>query len=142
MRVRTIPAVADDESVPMNGAELRVITEYLGLDQSALADYLDVSARTVRRWIAGATPVPDGVRSEIETLENYTDAAVCGVVAELREACAPSVTVYGEDDPEWGDIAASLAIERPVPARWWRMVVARAVREVPGVAIRYAGEVA
>lgn len=125
----------------MSGAELRVITEYLGLDQAALAACFSVNPRTVRRWISGETPVPDGVRAKIETLEEYTASAVDGVVAELRDSHDPSLTVYDEDDPELGFIVASLAIERTVPARWLRMVIARVAREVPGVEIRYAGEV-
>lgn len=36
--------------------------------QSALARTLDVSDRTMRRWVAGSSPIPDDVRAETRAL--------------------------------------------------------------------------
>ena len=99
------------------------------------------SPRTVWRWIGGDTPVPGSVAAEVETLEDYTARAVGRVVDELRSARDPGLAIYDEADPEWSDLVESLQFERPVPARWWRMVVARAVHEVPGVQIRSVRDV-
>lgn len=99
------------------------------------------SPRTVWRWMGGDTPVPGSVAAEVETLEDYTARAVGRVVDELRSARDPGLAIYDEADPEWSDLVESLQFERPVPARWWRMVVARAVHEVPGVQIRSVRDV-
>ncbi|WP_313535568.1 hypothetical protein [Arsenicicoccus bolidensis] len=85
--------------------------------------------------------MPGSVAAEVETLEDYTARAVGRVVDELRGARDPGLAIYDEADPEWSDLVESLQFERPVPARWWRMVVARAVHEVPGVQIRSVRDV-
>jgi DNA-binding transcriptional regulator YiaG len=46
--------------------------------QSELARALDVSGRTVRYWLAGTHPIPDGVQSEIRRI-------VSSKLRELRE---------------------------------------------------------
>ena len=46
----------------------------------------------------------------------------------------PAVLAYRTDEEMW---AARPEI-MPYPAGWWRMVIARAVSEVPGVVIDYA----
>ncbi|MHA7134185.1 hypothetical protein [Oerskovia turbata] len=92
----------------------------------------------MRAWEAGAIPIPttrrEGrvpVREAVQRLEAHTAAIVDELVASLRDARAPGVVVYRTD--------ADMHAERPdlahLPARWWRHVVARAVHEVPGVAI-------
>jgi transcriptional regulator with XRE-family HTH domain len=42
----------------MTGAQLRKLLAGHGLTRVALADKLGVDARTVRRWLAGTTPIP------------------------------------------------------------------------------------
>jgi DNA-binding transcriptional regulator YiaG len=42
----------------MTGREFEKLRESLGVTQAALADLLDVEARTVRRWASGASDVP------------------------------------------------------------------------------------
>lgn len=121
---------ADD---PMTPAEFLVVIEWLGLTQQAVAAYLDVSDRTVRNWIDGSHAIPAGVRLDLEDLEATTADAVADVVGALGDAREVGVAVYRSD----ADIWAERPEVRPLPARWWRMVVARAVHEVPGVAIAF-----
>lgn len=118
---------------PMTAAELRVVLDWLGLTQRSAADLLGVSERTVRHWLAGAYPIPDGVREEIEAIEETTARHVGEVVDALHDMRDPTVLVYRADEELW----AARPGARPLPASWWRMVVARAVTEVPGVVIAY-----
>ena len=121
------------EDERMTPAELRVITEWLGLRQRDVAGILGVDERTVRSWLAGKHPIPDGVRLEIEAVEERAALAVGEVVAGLRDVADVTATVYRTD----GDLWERRPDTHPLPASWWRMVVARAMHEVPGVAVEY-----
>lgn len=59
---------------------------YGPLWQSALARDLQVSDRTVRRWIAGTTPVPAGVYSDLLRLIQERTAALAHLTCRLRGA--------------------------------------------------------
>lgn len=118
---------------PMTAAELRVVTEWLGLRQRDIAAILDVHERTVRSWLAGRYTIPEGVREHIEQIETATGAAVGELVSALQDARDPAVLAYRTD----GDLWAARPEARPYPAGWWRMVIARAVTEVPGVKIDF-----
>ncbi|MGN8245219.1 helix-turn-helix domain-containing protein [Cellulomonas soli] len=124
------PAVPADER--MSPAELRVVREYLGLTGEALAAYLGVSSRTVRHWEAGQFAVPDGVRLELEQLEEITARAVDDAVAQLLDVPEPTVLVYRSDE----EYRAAQPDTR-LPASWHRAVIARAADRVPGLAIDY-----
>ena len=121
------------EDERMTPAELRVITEWLGLRQRDVAGVLGVDERTVRNWLAGRYLIPDGVRLEIEQIEDTTARAVGEVVDALKDASDVGVIVYRTDEDMWADRPDSA----PLSASWWRMVVARAMHEVPGVAVEY-----
>lgn len=123
--------VPDDER--MTAAELVVILGWLGLDQRALSVILEVNERTVRRWALGQTVIPDGVRIDIEHIEQEAASAVDEIVVALRDARDPTIDVYRNSESMWADRPGA----KPYPASWWRMVAARAAHEVPGVAIEY-----
>ena len=135
-------ATADDTvstgagAVPMPAGEFRSVIDYLGLTQDDTAALLDVSTRTVRHWIAGRYPVPDGVRDAIERGETRTAQAVDELVDTLKDARDPAVLVYRSDEAMW----AARPELRPWPAKWWRHVAMRASAKVPGVAITFDGE--
>jgi predicted transcriptional regulator len=110
---------------PMTDAELRSMREWLGVTGEWLADRLRVEGRTMRRWEAGTTPVPDGVRAELAVLVAEADAAVREVVAGTSGAARP-VVVVPRSDPPGG-----------MPAGWHRRIAVRASREVPDLSIAY-----
>jgi transcriptional regulator with XRE-family HTH domain len=116
--------------------ELRVVREYLGLTGDWLAQHLGVNPRTVRAWEQGKHPIPDGVRLEIERLEQQTADFVGAVVAQLLDLPDPTVVTYRSD-------AAYHAVhpEIPFPASWHRAVLARIALEVPALAIVYSDAV-
>ena len=48
--------------------------------QSSLARVLGVSDRTVRRWVAGSSPVPDGVWGELRELMRARAGEIRGLL--------------------------------------------------------------
>lgn len=121
----------DDER--MTDAEFRCVREWLAVTGEWLAEYLGVEGRTVRRWEAGTSPIPDGVRLALESLEAMTGDAVAATVAQLHDATDVVVVVYRTDEEY-----RAAHPEAEMPAAWHRRVVMRSALEVPGVAIAYA----
>jgi len=126
----TISNVPDDER--MTDAELKTVREFLGLSGDWLAGHLGVDPRTVRHWEAGKYLIPDGVRLEIERLEEATGTFVSNVIDALMDMPDPGVIVY-RNDAEYH--AAHPEIE--FPASWHRACVARIALEVPALRIAY-----
>lgn len=127
----TIGAIPDDER--MTDAEFKTIREFLGLTGDWLAAHLCVDPRTIRHWEAGKYPIPDGVRIEIERMEEATAAFIGNVVDALMDMPDPGVIVY-RNDAEYH--AAHPEID--FPASWHRAAVARVAQEVPALRIAYA----
>lgn len=107
--------------------------DWLGLDPQAAGRALGVRHDTVRRWIAGREPVPVAVGDEMEVIDRHTAEAVGQLVEALHDAADPAVLIYRTDEDMWAERPEA----KPYGARWWRMVVARATAEVPGVEIAY-----
>lgn len=59
---------------------------YGPLWQSALARDLDVSDRTVRRWVAGTSPVPAGLYIDLLRLTQERAAVLDALAGRLRKA--------------------------------------------------------
>ncbi len=124
------PGMPEDER--MTDAEFRVVREFLGLTGDWLAGHLGVSPRTVRYWEQGKYPIPDGVRLEIEDLEQRTGEFVAAVVSKMLDVADPVVVTY-RSDAEYHEAHPEIGF----PASWHRAVVARIAQEVPGLAISY-----
>lgn len=118
----------------MTPAELHVVREWLGLDLDDLARILGINERTARRWQHGTTPIPDGVREDIERIERVAADMVERAVTALNDARDPLILVYRTDEEFW----AAHPGDHPYPARFHRAVVARVAHEVPGLEIDYA----
>jgi transcriptional regulator with XRE-family HTH domain len=124
------PGMPDDER--MTPAEFRVVREFLGLTPEWLAAHLGVSGRTVRHWEQGKYAIPDGVRLEIEDVEQRTGEFVSGIIDKLMDLPDPTVITY-RDDAEY----RAAHPDTPFPASWHRAVVARVAQEVPALSIRF-----
>lgn len=122
------PGMPEDER--MTAAELRVILEWLALPHDWLAGHLGLQDRTVRRWVAGTTPVPDFARLAIEAIEDDTARAVTAGIDQLNDAVDPAVVTYPSDEAYRAAHPEAL-----YPAAWHRRVVARIAQEVPGLVI-------
>lgn len=127
----TVGAIPDDER--MTDAEFKTVREFLGLTGDWLAAHLHVDPRTVRNWEAGKYPIPDGVRLEIERLEEVTATFIDGVVDALMDMPDPGVIVY-RNDAEYHEAHPEIEF----PASWHRAVVARVAQEIPALRIAYA----
>jgi len=125
------PGMPEDER--MTPAELRMVRDYLGLTADWLAARLGVSARTVRHWEAGRYPIPDGVRQEVEHLEELTAQAVHDTAARLMDIPEPWVVTY-RSDAEY----AAVHPEAGWPASWHRHLLARIAERVTGLRVVYA----
>lgn len=116
---------------PMTDAEFRMVREHLGLDLHQLAARLDVAVRSVQRWEQGDSPVPDGVRLQMEAWERDTAETVGLAIDRLRDARDPVVATY-RDDVTYRRLDGG-----GWTARWHRAMVARVCDEVPGVTVVY-----
>ena len=58
---------------------------YGPLWQSALARDLDVSDRTVRRWVAGTSPVPAGLYIDLLRLTQERTATLDALASRLKQ---------------------------------------------------------
>jgi hypothetical protein len=125
------PGMPDDER--MTDAEFRVVREHLGLTGDWLAGHLGINPRTVRSWEQGRYPIPDGVRLELEDLEQRTAEFVDGIVEKLNAAPVDATVLTYRNDDEYH----AAHPDQPWPASWHRAVVARVAMEVPGLAISY-----
>ena len=121
----------------MTAAELKVARESLGLSGDWLATHLGVNSRTVREWEQGRRPVPDWVRLEVESLEQFTAELVGDVVERLMGVDEPEIVTYRNDN-EYRTICSGVMF----PASWHRAACARVAKEVPALSIVYASDVA
>jgi len=128
----------------IDGVDLRVTREYLGLTTAWLSEYLGVAERSVHRWESGERPIPTGVRAGIEHLEAATAAFVEEALAALRDAKDSTLVTYRTDSdyrqhqPDAGPDSTDGTSRTPWPASWHRAVCARVARQVPGgVELRY-----
>lgn len=124
------PNMPEDER--MTDAEFKVVREFLGLTGEWLAGHLGVASRTVRHWEEGKYPIPDGVRTLIESLEVRTGAFVGQSVVGLMDVPDPAVVTY-RTNAEY----KAAHPDAEFPASWHRAVIARVALEVPGLAIAY-----
>lgn len=129
------PATPARDAAAISGAEMKVWLDWLGLRQRDAARLWGVNERTVRAWIGVRSSVPEWVGDRLEELDQRTAGEVDRLVQNLQDMRDPSVTIYRTDAEMW----AARPDTEPLPESWWRMVVARATVEVPGVEIDYAG---
>lgn len=120
---------------PMTPAEMKVVREYLGLTTLWLAEHLVVAERTIHRWEAGASRIPDGVRTRIEALETAAAETVTATVEHyehIRDPTEVPLLTYRTDDDY-----RTHHPEVTYPASWHRAIAARVANEVPGLTIVY-----
>lgn len=117
----------------MTPADLKIRREALGLSGEQLAARCGIQSRSVRRWEAGFTPVPDFVEDVLLEIEVFTDRLISGSVAEAAAQFAASpddvidIQTYATDEDMW----AAHPDWEPMPASWFRMVCWRVSEELP-----------
>lgn len=116
----------------MTAAEFKVRREALGVTTAWTAARMRVQERTVHRWEAGVSPIPEGVRIEMDYLQMLTADAAEAMRLDLLLQESPSVVTYRTDDQY-----RRACPDGEFPASWHRAVVARVAREVPALGITY-----
>lgn len=64
----------------LTGTEVQARREALGLSQSALADYLNVSQATISGWEKGRTRAPEGIAAQLDHLEQRLEELIDAIV--------------------------------------------------------------
>lgn len=123
----------------MTAAELRLARETLGVPAQWLADRLNVTLRTVRRW-ESTGPVSAHAAAVTRDLLRAQDEFVDAVVAALSDDNTAGetdlwVSTYANDDDYHAEHPDLLW-----PASWHRAAMARAARALPGVRVTYLRE--
>lgn len=116
----------------MNGARLRVLREWLGLDVDGLGQILAVAPRTIRRWEGDKSTISPGAVEDFTALLDRSEALVAAYLAELADQ-APVMVTHANDEDFW---AAQPSL-RPLPAAWHRALVARVLVQRPDVEVTY-----
>lgn len=111
-----------------NPSVFRIARERLGLEISWLADNLQVEERTVRRWEAGLSPIPDYATKAMALL----DEEASSLADVMTESVKPLKTFrtdrgFKESNP---DVIYH--------AKWHRAVVARALELNPKLIVAYS----
>jgi len=104
----------------MTGDELRAVGHALYGTKwiSDMAESLQCSSRSVRRWAAGSWPVPDGVAHDIELLVSTRMAQLATMGRPKASRAAPSAKAAGAGPlkptgpPQWMIDEERLKLER------------------------------
>lgn len=116
------------ETPSLNGAELRVRRERLGLTMQTLANVLHVREDTVRKWEHGQDPIPPGITIELADIETFADEIIDRLEAAGRpviawdnersfEVAHPELAPYGPRF--WRHCAADAGVEIRHPLTFW-----------------------
>lgn len=115
---------------PLHPAELKTTREHLGLSDTALADILGVSSRTVRHWEEGRYPIPAGLAATLTAIEDETGRFVAEHTKRVAALAEPVFETYRSD--------AEYPHALPHTAAWHRAAAARVARAIPGCRLAYA----
>ncbi|MGV3282700.1 helix-turn-helix domain-containing protein [Corynebacterium sp. 11254D000AR] len=87
-----------DMPQPTTRGQLQATQHYLGLSLTDLAVKLNVTERTIRRWVGGTSPIPGGVALELRQLVEAFEDDVDEITARAERPA--SITIYPEDKEE------------------------------------------
>lgn len=111
----------------MTDAELLVSMTSLGFSQRTMIELLQVSERSIRRWLRGEYPVPDGVAKQIAEWNDRTNALVEELLGTEELPMYHSTRELWKAQPH----------TKPFPLSWWIAVCARVYDLDPAVRITY-----
>jgi hypothetical protein len=116
----------------MTGAELRSLTELLGLNVAYLSKRWRATESTVKNWMKGSHEVPHWIADDVNAMVDDTTDRLDTLVAKLSPG--DELQTY-RTDVEYHDTEGE---EAPYNASWHRGLCARAADEVDNVRITYA----
>jgi hypothetical protein len=113
----------------MTAAEWITLREYLGLPGPWMIEALHVVDRTLRRWEAAESPVPEDAAGLLWALEDRAAAFCDRLVTALQALDRPGLVLYRGND------TYTSLLPGAYPAAWHRRVAARAMERVPGTRV-------
>lgn len=117
----------------MNGARVRLLRQWLGLEERTLAPLLGVAEPRVRDYEHERRTIHPAVAQRLEALVQRADDEVDAVLASLEGQDEPRVVIYRSNAELW----AARPRLRPMPVGWHRMVISRVVDAMPDVEVAY-----
>jgi hypothetical protein len=123
---------------PMAGAELRCLTESLGLSVAFLAKRWnatqadDITEGRVKNWMKGTHDLPQWVAADVWAMVEHTEDRLDAVVAALQPG--NELPTYRSDR----EYREHLGEDAPYSASWHRMLCARAAAEIDNITLVYA----
>lgn len=115
----------------MTGAELRALTESLGLNVAWLSKRWRATESTIKNWMKGSHEIPEWVAGDVAKMVNETTDRLDALVEKLKPG--DELATY-RTDFEYHEGAGE---DAPFNAAWHRSLCARAADEVD-VRIDYA----
>lgn len=115
----------------MTGAEMRALTEMLGLNVAFLSKRWDSTESTVKNWMKGSHEIPEWAAEDVVRMVNETSQRLDQLVDKL--AAGDELQTYRTDF----EYHEQVGEDAPYNASWHRTLCARAADEVD-VRITYA----
>jgi hypothetical protein len=117
---------------------LRATRHALGLSVDKMSMLIGVNANTIQhKWEHGTAPIPEGVRTDVVKLVEYTDAIAQHLTRTAEAINEPAIVVYsGRDDLPARHMALRYGRD------WWDRVAFSVAQAVPDLLIGYPWEIA
>lgn len=129
-------AMSDPPAQPagraMSGAELRCLTESLGLSVAFLSRRWGMAEGRIKNLMKGTHPIPHKVAADVEAMMDDTEERLDNLLQQLQPG--DPLGTYRSDS----EYREHLGEDAPYNASWHRMLCARAEAEVDGVHLVYA----
>lgn len=104
----------------ITGSELRVLRQNCGLTQKDVAEYIDCGLRSVKRWEAGKSRIPQRVFDrlfDLLTIEQHNSAVMTGT---FGKPLLSALIFYDESDADLCDY------DKAIPFNAWRHIIVTA----------------
>lgn len=117
----------------MNAARVRMLRQWLGMEDRMLAPMLGVKEITLRNYQRERSKVSPAVAERLEALVTRADDLVEEILDSLQGVPDPAVLIFRSNVELW-DAHPRM---RPMTVGWHRMVIARVLDAMPEVEVDF-----
>lgn len=117
----------------MKAARVRMLRQWLGMEDRMLAPLLGVNELSVRNYQRERTVMPDRVVVKLEALVARSDDLVEEILDSLEGVEQPRVLIFRSNEELW----AAHPRMQPMPVGWHRMIISRVVDAMPEVEVDF-----
>lgn len=117
----------------MKAARVRMLRQWLGMEDRILAPLLGISEITLRNYQRERKAISPAVQERLEALVARSDDLVEEILASLEGVAEPRVLIFRSNDELW----AAHPRLRPMPVGWHRMIISRVVDAMPEVDVDF-----